>query len=64
MSPIHGVKRNVNLKSVDNVVINTSAGRSHGFSLSMFALDIRDQTSNISDYGVESINQTEKSNIK
>ena len=31
----------------------TSAGRSLGFSLSMFVSDICNQTSNISDYGVE-----------
>ena len=33
--------------------INTSAGRSLGFSLSMFVSDICNQTSDISDYGVE-----------
>ena len=41
-----------------------SAGRSLGFSLSMFVSDICDQASNISDCGVESVNQTEKSNIR
>ena len=44
--------------------ISGSAGRSLGFSLSMFVSDTCDQTSNISDYGVESVNQAEKSNIK
>ena len=33
--------------------IYTSAGRSFGFSVSMFVSDICNQTSNISDYGVE-----------
>ena len=32
---------------------DTSAGRSLGFSLSMFVSDICNQTSDISDYGVE-----------
>ena len=46
------------------VIINTSAGRSLGFSLSMFVSDICDQTSNISDYGVESVKKQIKSNTK
>ena len=44
--------------------MDNSAGRSLGFYLSMFVLEIRKQTSNISDHGVESVNQTEKSKIK
>ena len=43
---------------------NTSAGRSPWYYVSMFVSEIREQTSNISDYGVKSVNQTEKSNIK
>ena len=34
-------------------LVDASAGRSLGFSLSMFVSDICNQTSNISDYGVE-----------
>ena len=34
-------------------VVHTSAGRSLGFSVSMFVSDICNQTSNIADYGVE-----------
>ena len=45
-------------------VYTNSAGRSLGFSMSMFVSDICDQTLNISNYGVKSVNQTEKSNIK
>ena len=41
-----------------------SAGRLLGFYLSMFVSEICKQTSNISDHGVESVNQTEKSNVK
>ena len=33
--------------------VESSAGRSLGFSLSMFVSDICNQTSDISDYGVE-----------
>ena len=39
--------------------VETSAGRSPWFYLWMFVSDICDQTSNISDYGVASVNQTE-----
>ena len=42
----------------------SSAGISLGFYLSMFVLEICKQTWNIYDHGVESVNQTEKSNIK
>ena len=35
------------------ILVAISAGRSLGFSLSMFVSDICNQTSNISDYGVE-----------
>ena len=42
---LHGQMRTAKLKS--------SAGRSLGFFLSMFVSDICNQTSNISDYGVE-----------
>ena len=34
-------------------ITDTSAGRSLGFSVSMFVSDICNRTSNISDYGVE-----------
>ena len=43
---------------------DTSAGRSLRFYLSMFVSEICKQISNISNHGVKSINQTEKSNIK
>ena len=42
----HGYHNSINL-------VSTSAGRSLGFSLSMFVSDICNQTSDISDYGVE-----------
>ena len=49
-------------KACDWVI--SSAGRSPWLYLSMFVSEICEQTSNISDHGVEIVNQTEKSNIK
>ena len=39
-------------------------GDCYDFPLSMFESEICEQTSDVSDHGVESVNQTEKSNIK
>ena len=51
--------------TVSSLVITVfSAGRSLGFYLSMFLSEICKQTLNLFDHGVESVNQTEKSNIK
>ena len=51
---------NIYLTDTDEDAVVDSAGRSLGFYLSMFVSEICKQSSNISNHGVESVNQTEK----
>ena len=57
-------KFNLHLIQGLNSILANSAGRSPWYYVSMFVSEIREQTSNISDHGVKSVNQTEKWNIK